>query len=571
MILDYMGLPVSSPAAGELQTDLDQVQWMHRQTMLHPGERVTPERVREIFREAEMGRVLRQVELMLDFEELDAHLHADMAKRRRALLHLPWTIQPPKDATPKEEEATHELQEVVASIADFDNVLLDLADAIGHGFSCCEILWGRMGGQWLPQKIEHRDPRWFQFGLGDGVPSSEIRLRDGSAAGIGLIPFGWMAHLHRAKSGYATRGGLVRVLAAPFIYKYLGVIDFAEYLEIYGLPLRVGKHPAGASTEERLRLLKAVRDMGHNASGIIPETMAIEFHDAARGSGNNPFEAMISWAEKAMSKAILGATLTSQADGKTSTNALGNIHNDVRLDLLMSDARQIAATLTKDLIWPLAALNFVGSDPTRAPKFVFDLDQTEDLDAFAKAVPALAAAGLKIPTGWLRERLRIPAPLAGEEVLQVTTEALSPWERGNPPDKKPGPEKKATPEPESQNEEATGEAEEPEEKASKTTKARARLPKGGCLHCAALAAKGETPAPDLADRYLTQAMKLAEPATAGMMTPVRALLARCRSLEEFRDGLYALHPDMDATGMAKLLARAMIAAQLGGMDEASRE
>ncbi|MCC0184004.1 DUF935 domain-containing protein [Aeromonas hydrophila] len=31
-----------------------------------------------------------------------------------------------------------------------------------------------------------------------------------------------------------------------------------------------------------------------------------------------------------MSKAILGVTLTSQAGGKSSTNALGNFHNEMR-------------------------------------------------------------------------------------------------------------------------------------------------------------------------------------------------------------------------------------------------
>ncbi|MCY9814236.1 phage portal protein family protein [Aeromonas caviae] len=40
------------------------------------------------------------------------------------------------------------------------------------------------------------------------------------------------------------------------------------------------------------------------------------------------------WCEHSMSKAILGGTLTSQADGKSSTNALGNVHNEVREEAL---------------------------------------------------------------------------------------------------------------------------------------------------------------------------------------------------------------------------------------------
>ena len=56
-----------------------------------------------------------------------------------------------------------------------------------------------------------------------------------------------------------------------------------------------------------------------------------------------------------MSKAILGGTLITQADGKTSTNALGEVHNEVRHDILTSDAAQIAATITRQISrrWPI--------------------------------------------------------------------------------------------------------------------------------------------------------------------------------------------------------------------------
>jgi phage gp29-like protein len=57
---------------------------------------------------------------------------------------------------------------------------------------------------------------------------------------------------------------------------------------------------------------------------------------------------MIDWCERTESKVILGATLTSQADGKTSTNALGNVHNDVRHDILVADARQLEGSSQHD-------------------------------------------------------------------------------------------------------------------------------------------------------------------------------------------------------------------------------
>jgi phage gp29-like protein len=66
---------------------------------------------------------------------------------------------------------------------------------------------------------------------------------------------------------------------------------------------------------------------------------------------------MAEWYERSMSKAILGGSLTSQADGKNSTNALGNVHNEVRQEVRDADLRQLAATLIRDPVYPLYALN----------------------------------------------------------------------------------------------------------------------------------------------------------------------------------------------------------------------
>jgi phage gp29-like protein len=95
---------------------------------------------------------------------------------------------------------------------------------------------------------------------------------------------------------------------------------------------------SGATDQDKDALFEALVMLGHNAAGIIPQGTDIDFKSAASGQAD-PFVAMMDWCERTVSKVILGATLTSQADGKTSTNALGNVHNDVRHDILVADAR----------------------------------------------------------------------------------------------------------------------------------------------------------------------------------------------------------------------------------------
>lgn len=505
-IVDIHGNPLQQSTLREQQTS--QLSQLHAEFGEHPSSGLTPPRLAAILKAAETGDIRAQCELFQDMEEKDAHLLAEIGKRRRALTTVDWEVIPPRDATAAEKAEADWLNEVMQDLPDFEDLLFDLLDAIGKGFCCIELDWERYGNEWMPAAFNYREASWFQL---DTPTRTELRLRDGTPEGQALNPFGWIVHTHKAKSGYVARGGLHRVLAWPYLFKNYAVRDLAEFLEIYGLPVRLGKYPNGATNTEKSTLLNAVVSIGHNAAGIIPEGMLIEFKEAAKGT-HEPFDWMVQWAERSMSKAILGGTLTSQADGKTSTNALGNVHNEVRHDLLKSDAKQIATTLRQYLLYPLLVLNKGGTrDPRRLPRFRFDLVEPEDMATYADALPKLVGIGVQIPAHWPNEKLRIPLPGKGDAVL-------------SPP---------AAPQP----------------------LAAARV----------VALKGT--APEQTDPLEDLAEVMAgdwQPVANMVEGPVQQLLASCKSLEEFRDRLPELIPLMDASELAEQIAQGLFAAGLAG-------
>ena len=385
-------------------------------TFEHPSKGLTPQKLHRILEEAESGDLRAQAELFADIEEKDGHIYSEMSKRKRAVVGLDWRIMPPPSGSDAERKLAEEVGGWLNRLTDFEDLMLDLLDAVGHGFACCEIEWQQIDGLWLPKSFIHRPQGWFKVSGAD-----EVRLvKEGAPDGEALWDLGWIVHKHRSRSGILARGGLMRTLVWPYLFKNYSVRDLAEFLEIYGLPTRIGRYPVGADDTDKHTLLQAVRDIGHNASGIIPETMNIELLDAAGGS-SDPFMAMIDWADKTSSKAILGGTLTSQADGKTSTNALGAIHNEVRHDLLVSDAKQLAGTLTQQLILPLLQLNKGRVDINRLPRFQFDTQLPEDLAVYAEALPALVGLGMRIPRDWAQEKLAIPPASDDEPVLALAT------------------------------------------------------------------------------------------------------------------------------------------------------
>lgn len=507
-VLNRDGSVVDTGALAEPQSA--RLASLHHEFQGHPSRGLTPSKLAAIMEAAEQGDPVAQYELYEDMEEKDGHIMAEMGKRRRAVLGLNWNIVPPSNPNRAEKKATTALYALMQGLDDFEDVLFDTTDAIGKGFANQELEWQRLGNSWVPKSITYRPQSWFQIARGY---RQEIRLR-GAMGGEPLQPFGWITHVHKAKSGTLERSALFRVLAWPYLFKNYSVGDLAEFLEIYGIPMRVGKYPSGATEKEKLTLLRALAQLGHNAAGIIPMGMELEFLNAAQGDPA-AFQLMIEWCELTQSKAILGGTLTSQADGASSTNALGNVHNEVRLDLRNSDALQIAKTLSRDLIYPIAVLNGLTADWSRCPRLVFDTQEPDDLSTYASTLPTLVGMGFRVSRAWAQERLAIPEPDEGEELLQV--------DMANP-----------------------------------------------------------TP---LADRAVATAQTAAlagavlrldeqlQPVTDAWVEQIRALVAGANSLEQIRDGLEALLPDMTLEQYAAAMAEALAAASLQGrydiMQEAS--
>jgi phage gp29-like protein len=528
MILGANGQPIDVAEIHTPQTS--QLGHLQRELQSHPTRGLTPSKLAAILDAAEQGDLTAQFDLFEDMEEKDGHIASEMGKRRRACL-VDWEILPPDNASALENRNAQQLGELVQSIPDLEDVIFDATDAIGKGFACLEIEWHREEKLWVPKSITHRPQSWFQLHRGY---RQELRLRSNTAdaqgiQGTALNPFGWITHVHKAKSGYLERTALFRQLVWTYLFKNYSVGDLAEFLEIYGIPVRLGKYPPNASEKEKATLLRALVGIGHNAAGIIPDGMLIDFKEAATGDPK-AFELMISWCERNQSKVILGGTLTSGADGKSSTNALGNVHNEVRKDLRDGDLRQLNTTLTRDLVYAMATLNGLAPDGIkRCPRMQLTADETEDMESMSNSLPKLVAIGVQVPKTWANRRLGIPLPQAGEEVLAPAPTATAanavPAVPGTPP--------------------------------------------------AAAAALTAQPAPvqprTVAGAMLPQLARQADPAAGGWVTQLRELVMRANSLQDIRDGLEQLLPNMTLDQYASALADALATAELAGRHDVLQE
>ncbi|SIQ96139.1 Mu-like prophage protein gp29 [Aromatoleum tolulyticum] len=524
-ILDQHGTPIDTGILREPQTA--RVAVLQHELVQSQLDGLTPAKAARILKEADTGNIIAQHQLFDDMYDRDAHLRCEFDKRRGAVLGLDWSIEPPANASRAEKKLSAWVEEILRDVVDdLEDVILAMMDAVGHGFAPIEIEWERWGTEWLP-KFHPRPQTWFQL---DAMRRS-LRLKDGSSDGAEPIPMGWIMHQHvKAKTGYLGRMGLSRVLLWPFLYKAYSIGDFAEFLETYGLPIIVGKYPQSATPEEKSSLMRAVTALGHDARAIMPEQMAIEIQKITGSASGTPHLEMVDWADRAQSKAILGQVLSSEAKATGLGSGVADLHAEVRRDILIADARQIAGTLTRDLVYPLIALNQGGLDSyRRCPRWVFDLGEAEDLKLYSEALPALAQGGARIPVSWVHEKLRIPEAADDEPVFggNVT------------PPVQPGAQ-------------------------SVALTARYRT--------AALATRLETGASsgnfaDPADRLTPALAAQAEEQINAWREDIEAMLAAAGSLEEFREQLLARYEHLPADELVTVMATALSAIHLAGRSE----
>lgn len=124
----------------------------------YPSNGLTPRRLARIFQEADEGNVRAQMELFEEMEEKDTHLFSQMQTRKLAVTGLDWEVQPFSEDEIDKEIADF-IDEQLKGIENFDEVLIDMLDAIGKGISIMELAWTVEDGRNVIEDIEYVHPK----------------------------------------------------------------------------------------------------------------------------------------------------------------------------------------------------------------------------------------------------------------------------------------------------------------------------------------------------------------------------------------------------------------------------
>lgn len=377
---------------------------------------MTPSGLATLLEEAAtLKNVASYFKLAEQVEERDLHYRSVLSTRKLAVEGLDIVVEPGSDDA-RAIEAADLVRSVVRSAA-FQASRGDLLDAVGKGTSIVELIWDTSVTPWRPKAFHWRNPRGFVFDPKDGRTPMLAPDKEG-AKPRALKPGKFIIHQPKLKSGLPVRSGLAFAASWAWLLKSLSVKDWLSFIEIFGRPVITGRYKAGDNRDNIAALRRAVANLGTDARAILPEHMSILFEkDGTVTSTTDAYERLARYLDEQVSKLVLGQTLTADSGGGSGSYALGRVHGDVRSDILISDARQLAATLLRDLVQPIVVWNY-GPD-VAMPTLRFDVEEEEDIGAWLGNVSKFQSMGGKVSASQVRDKLGLEEPASDDDVLEA--------------------------------------------------------------------------------------------------------------------------------------------------------
>lgn len=381
---------------------------------------LTPARLGKLMRQADRGLVERYFILAEEMEERETHFRSVLGTRKMGVSGSPVRVDSASDAAHDQAIAEH-VEDAIVKRPEFEGLLIDLMDGVNKGISLVEILWQRDATTWEPRGYEFRPQRHFKFDADTLTVPLLLSLENPN--GEPLKPFSWLVHRPKLLSGIPLRSGLARTVAIAYAAKRYTVADWLAFLDVYGMPLRIGKYPSNM-VSKKAELLKALRQLGSDAAAAIPSEMQIDLVESKSGTtGGALFLTSAEYWDKQVSKVVLGQTMTSD-DG--ASLAQSKTHERVRFDIRDADARACAATINRDLIEPFVQLNYGPQE--HYPKVVIVTEEPEDTDLLMKTTRVFVNLGGKVQMTEVRDRLGYAEPEEGAELLLPERSVSAPAE-----------------------------------------------------------------------------------------------------------------------------------------------
>ena len=272
-------------------------------------------------------------------------------------------------------------------------IISSILDAPFYGMTPLELCWELGGGWWHLRDIVARPYHWFAFDQ-QNRPLFRGAYGQSCADPVLLSELKFVIAVHQPS--YDNPYGL-RLLSRclwPVAFKRGGLQFYAKFVERHGMPWIVGNAPPQAKAMEKREIAVDLSRMVQDCVAVMPAGSDVKFLTAGTTQAQL-HEDFLARQDRAISKVLMGQTLTIETDGKNSLAAT-EAHKGVADDIAEADKAMVADAFN-EICWVYARQN-VGPD-VLAP--LFSYEEPQDLLSKADLDLKLKSMGAK----WLRPHL----------------------------------------------------------------------------------------------------------------------------------------------------------------------
>ncbi|WP_108822015.1 DUF935 family protein [Dysgonomonas sp. Marseille-P4361] len=349
---------------------------------------------RNALRSADAGRVKALFDLYDDLL-IDTTLGRSWEKRVEAVTNSELTFQY------DDGETSDEINELMQSLS-WETLLTGIISTKSYGRSAVEFDFSNgFHVDILPFKHINLD-------------NQTILINDSDERGID-----YLADPHLLVLGAKRDFGIFLKTAPYAIWKRGGFGDYAQWLEIFGMPQRIGKY-SSYDPQSRILLEQALQNAGSAPWCVIPKETDVEtVNNTGNGSSGVSFNDFRQACNEEMLIAVLGQTLTTIA-GTKGARSLGDVHKEVEEGINKSDLRYTERVLNSYVKPLLEQRGF----NVKGGKFIFpsaaEAITVDELISLTKII--------RIPASFVHDKYSIPAAQDGEELAGERQQAEEPQE-----------------------------------------------------------------------------------------------------------------------------------------------
>ncbi len=310
---------------------------------------------------------------------LDGHLSGVIAKRMDAVLN--------KEIWFETEGVKNRHMDALIHSLPFREVLRTIMET---------MLWGISGIEFLPGKV-------FDF---EKIPRKHIKPELGmiafEQAGTEGIPYAGLDNVW-ILGGKKDLGLLLK--CAPYsLYKRGGISDWAQFIELFGQPVRIIKYDS-FDEQTRSELKKILDESGSSLSLMIPRQADFEIKDGKQTNCDGNLQlSFIKAMNEELSITILGNTETTTSSYSTGY-AQSKVHLEQQYEITRSDIIYTASMLNDSKF--LSILQGYGY-PVQNGKFVFAKDMDVEYLKTRMAVDKEVAQKVTVPENYWYDTYGIP-------------------------------------------------------------------------------------------------------------------------------------------------------------------